>query len=212
MSSIPATDGSAYSNPYSSASRRKAEEEEERKASGAEDGASGAKEPAPTGEEVQALADYKKDFLNRVKALMIKPHLANVGLELDITDAGFQRMMQDSGYEKSVLDRLADKTSHTYTPRSGTIKLSADGETEPSATFAESKTVSEILFKTSNRTLLRTLGIDSMMAMADEVLSSRGAEQSRFDMAGRLSALQMRSTGTYLESYLNSLNSVDTTG
>ncbi len=211
MSSIPGTNSGAYGNPYSSASSRAAEEEEEKKA--AESGsADTAEDAARSEEETKALNDYKRDFISKVKALMAKPHLANVGLELNITEAGYEKMMKDSAYEKSVLDTLQSRTAHSYTPVSGTVALSVNGADEPSAALAESKTVSEILFSTSNRTLLRTLGIDGMMAMADETLSSLESMRGRFDMAGRLGSMQMRPTASYLDKYIENLNSIDATG
>ena len=212
MSSIPSTSSNAYTNPYSSAASRAGEEEEEDKKANSAADSDGAEETARTEEETKSLNEYKKDFIARVKTLMLKPHLANVGLELDIADSGYEKMMNDSSYEQSVLDKLKSKTAHSYNPVSGTIKLSADGSSEPNAVMAESKTVSEILFSTSNRTLLRTLSIDSMMAMADETLADLKNNQGRFDMAGRLSAMQMRSTSSYLDTYLESLNSIDATG
>ncbi len=208
MSSIPGTNSGAYGNPYSSASSRSAEEEEEKTAAAADK----AEETARTEEETKALTDYKRDFVSRVKALMSKAHLANVGLELNISDAGYERMMKDSAYEQSVLDKLQSRTAHSYTPVSGTVALSANGTDEPAAVLAESRTVSEILFSTSNRTLLRTLGIDGMISMAEETLSSLETTRSRFDMAGRLSSMQMRPTASYLDKYIESLNSIDTTG
>ncbi len=216
MSSIPATDSRAQNNPYSSAASRTAREEEEEgktAGTGGSDASSETGAPELTEEERKALVDYKREFLAKVKVMMAKPHLSNVGIELDISDAGFQKMMKDSGYEKSVLDTLTAKTAHSYTRMSGTIKLSANGESDPSAVLAESKSVSEILFSTSNRPLLRTLGIDSMIAVADDAIAGfKGGERSRFDLAARLGSAQMRSTNSYLESYLKNLNSVDTTG
>jgi hypothetical protein len=166
-----------------------------------------------TEEETKTLASYKRDFVAKVKTLMLKPHLANVGLELNITDAGFQKMMSDSDYEKSVLDKLKGKTAYSYTAMSGTVKLSANGETLPSAVLAESKSVKEIIFSAgSSRSLLRSLDIDSMMALADETIASLKGGTSKFNLASSLGTAQMRSTSSYLDTYLKNLGSVDTTG
>ena len=213
MSVISGTSSGAYDNPYSSAASRRADEEEESAGAGGADDAGKTGEVVLTEEEAKSLGEYKRGFIGRVKALMLKSHLADVGLELDISDAGFQKMMNNSGYEKSVLDKLRRATEHTYTKMSGTVKLSVDGENEPSAVMAESMSVSEILFSaSSSRSLLRALNLDGMTAMAEDVIASLKGSAGRFDLAAQLGTAQMRSTGSYLDSYLSALGSVDKTG
>lgn len=217
MSSITGINSSAYDNPYSSAASRskEAEEDEDTQAAATDetDGAAQTEEPALTEEQRKSLSDYKREFLQKVKALMLQPHLADVGLELNISDAGFEKMMNSSGYEKSVLDKLKESTTHSYSKLSGTVKLSANGESEPKAVMAESMSVSEILFSDStSRSLLRTLNMDGMTAMAEGVIASLKGGGGKFDTAAQLGAAQMRSASSYLDSYLSSLGSVDKTG
>lgn len=213
MSSITALN-SPVTNPYSSAAPRAAgEEEEDKKTTGAED-ADKTEEPALSEEEQKTLGGYKREFLAKVKSMMASPHLSQVGLELDITDAGFSRMMRDPGYEKALLDQLREKTAHNYNRQAGTVKLSADGTKDPEALMASAKSVSEILFSTSSsRAMLRTLDIDSMTMMAEETIAAvGGGGTGRFSMAGTLGAMQMRSANSYIDQYIKSLGAVDTTG
>lgn len=213
MSSIPSTNPNARTNPYSGAAPRTAEDEEEdKKTDGAED-ADKTEEPSLSEEQQKSLGEYKREFLAKVKSMMASPHLAQVGIEIEITDAGFARMMQDPNYEKSLLDQLKEKTAHNYNKQAGTIKLAADGTKDPEAIMATAKSVSDILFSTSSRAMLRTLDIDSMKVMAEETIASLGeGGVGRFSLAGKLGSLQMRSTNSYIEQYIKNLSSVDKTG
>lgn len=230
MSAITGAGNYYRPNPYSSrdsraAAEAAAEEEEDKTADEAEDAdetggtdetdgtndTDKTPEPEPTEEEKRTLTDYKKEFLAKVKQLMQQPHLAGVGLELGITDAGFKKMMQDSKYEQSVLDKLKSATAHSYNRLSGTLTLSANGNA-PRAEIEAEQTFSEKLFSKSSRALLRTLDIDAMSALADDTLAALEESDGRFKLAAQYSTARMRTTASYIDSYLNQLGSVDTTG
>ncbi len=213
MSAIPSTSANAYTNPYSSASSR-SEEEEETSASADSGSAGKTAASSVSPEESQALNAYKQEILTRIKSLMQAPHLANVSLELGISDAGFKKMMGDSSYEKSVLDALEAKAAHSYTALDGTLSLSANGTDAPSARLEKRQTIAQRIFSGSSRALLRTLDIDALIAVADDsILAAKKDGGARFESAALLGANRMRTTAGAIDAYLKSLNSaVDSTG
>lgn len=213
MSSVSGTSGSAYTNPYSSASAKAAEEEEEGKTEASDsEGADKTEETPATAEETKTLNAYKQEFLGKLKSILQSPHLANVNLDLNISDAGYKKMMSDPNYEAAVLDKFKGRTAHSYSMLSGTVTLSANGKDDPSAQLTESQTMSQRLFRNSPRSLLRSASIDSLASLADDTIAALEKSRGRFDTAALLGTNQMRTVNSYLESYLKNLGSVDTTG
>ncbi len=224
MSAITGAGSGSGTNPYSSrdaraAAEAAAEEEAARQAAEAEDAeetdgagdTDGASAPEPTEAEKKTLNDYKREFLAKVKAVMQQPHLAGVSFELGITDSGFKKMMEDSKYEESVLNKLKSATAHSYTRLSGTLTLSANGNA-PRANIAPEQSYAERLFSKSSKNLLRTLDIDAMSAIADDTLAALKESDGRFALAAQYSTNRMRTASSYIDSYINQLGSVDTTG
>ena len=213
MSSVTGTNGSSYTNPYSSASSKAAEEEEEEKTKETADSETTDKteDSKATQEEKETLNAYKQKFLAKVKALMSSPHLANVNLDLGITDAGYKKMMEDSKYETSVLDKIKSKTAHSYSALSGTVTVTANGKEDPAAQFTENKTIAQRLFSTSSRSLLRTTSLDTLTALAQGTIDALETSKGRFDTAALLGANQMRTNNSYIDAYLKNLG-IDTTG
>ena len=213
MSSVNGTSGNSYANPYSSASSKAAEEEEEEKAKEAADSENTEKteESAATAEETETLNTYKQKFLAKVKALMSSPHLANVNLDLGITDAGYKKMMEDATYEAAVLDKLKSKTAHSYSALSGTVTVTADGKEDPAALFTENQTIAQRLFSKSSRSLLRTTNLDALTALAQGTITALETSKGRFDTAALLGSNQMRTNNSYIDAYLKNLG-IDTTG
>ncbi len=206
MSTIPSTNPRAYENPYSSA-RSRAGEEEQASGSGDAETAGTGESSSASPEETQALNAYKQEILTKIKNLMKAPHLANVNLELNISDAGFRKMMQDPAYEKSLLDGLRAKTAHAYTAMDGTLSLSANGTDEPSARLDRRQTVAQSIFSGSSRSLVRSMGIDSLIAFAEEsILAREEGYASRFEAAGLLGANRMRTPNSLIDAYLKNLN------
>lgn len=221
MSAISGTSGS--SSTYVPSSRSADEDEEEEKTSASEesektessgDAESSNKTEQPASQtDAEKLAAFKKQFIASLQAALSKPYLANMSLELNITEAGFKKMMSDEKYLQKVTEQFESKTAHSYVAMSGTISITADGTSENTRVeVAHDMGMARRLFGNSPRSVVRGASIDSLTALAQETISHREKYAGKFDVASMLGANQMRTTNSYLNAYLEKAGLLDTTG
>ncbi|MCD8349840.1 MAG: hypothetical protein LUC93_04430 [Planctomycetaceae bacterium] len=146
-------------------------------------------EQKKTAEEVAA---YKKTFLNTIESMVGAPMLSKLEVRVKITDAGYEKMMNDSEYEKSVVEAFRKETLANYDSSAKTITLTADGKTPTakvtagsSGTSGMSASASETYANLSPSQLRRGAGLDALNLRVMSVLEARyGAESevaSQFD-------------------------------
>ena len=77
------------------------------------------------------LESYKKEFLEKIRKMTVdKQELTNTKINIDIDNAGFEKMRTDAAYEKKVLSLFQAKVDKKYPlpPVSLDLKVNADGE------------------------------------------------------------------------------------
>ncbi|MDR1744864.1 MAG: hypothetical protein LBS30_03830 [Planctomycetota bacterium] len=141
--------------------------------------------PEATEEEkktAEDLAAYKKTFLAKIESMVASPILSNTQVKVKITDDGYARMMNDSEYEKKVIDLFRKETLANYGSGSTTISLTADGESESATASADasgSLSASETFSNLSPLQLRRGAGLEALNLKVMSVIQSRlGSDSS----------------------------------
>ena len=135
--------------------------------------------PEPTAEEkktAEDLAAYKKTFLTKIESMVASPILSNTQVNVKITDDGYARMMNDSEYEKKVIDLFRRETLANYGNGSNTITLTADGESESaeaSAGASGSLSASETFANLSPLQMRRGAGLEALNLKVMSIIQSR---------------------------------------
>lgn len=221
MSAISGTSGSSSSYVPSSSSANDDEEddkttaaEESEKTDSSGDAESSSKTESTTSQtDAEKLAAYKKQFIASLQSALNKPYLANMSLQLNITDAGFKKMMSDESYAQKVKDLFESKTGHSYVSMSGTIAITADGTSDNTKVeVTQDLGMTRRLFGNSPRSVIRSTSIDSLTALAQATITSRETSASKFSLASSAGATQMRTANSYLNAYLEKAGLLDTTG
>jgi hypothetical protein len=161
-------------------------------------------------QEAAALAAYKTQFQAKLTAIASQGHLTRTAVKLDITDAGYKRMMEDPAYEKQILDMFRRDlgTTITFPPSSAT--LTVDGKTEKtSVSYANNlgtTSATRNLLGTMRKTAMRS-GLDLLQSQVAAVLEARLGSS---DLSGINSYLTNNSG--YTNPYSQGSSSLDTKG
>ncbi|MCD8140117.1 MAG: hypothetical protein LUE17_10145 [Planctomycetaceae bacterium] len=161
----------------------KAVKEAEARKKAAESGEGTAKTEELTEEQkktAEEVAAYKKSFLNTIESMVGAPMLSKLEVRVKITDAGYEKMLNDPEYEKAVIDAFRKETLANYDSSAKTITLTADGST-PSAkvtagtsgTNGLSASASETYANLSPSQLRRGAGLDALNLRVMSVLQVR---------------------------------------
>lgn len=146
------------------------------------------KEKAPSAaesEKVSAeLAQYKKDFVEKIRKLTEKPALANTRINLDIDNATFEKMRTDPTYEKKLLDLFQAKADKQYPLPPISITLTANDKGEDAVIdYGQSDDLfaNRSMLRQMQRSLLRG-GVESMREGVLSSLQQRFGAQSNVDL------------------------------
>lgn len=138
--------------------------------------------PEPTEEEKKTAADlaaYKKTFLSKIESMVASPVLSKLEVQVKITDAGYQKMMNDADYEKKIVDMFRQETLANYDTNSKTITLTVDGKTESAKASAGSSGSAADTFSNLSPLQLRTgAGMEALNLKVMSVIQSRFGSDS----------------------------------
>lgn len=138
------------------------------------------------------LEAYKQKFLEKIRALVDKPELANTKISIDINSAAFEKMRTDSAYEKKILDLFQAKTDKKYPLPPVSIDLTANAEGESAEIdYGQSGELfgNRRILAGMQRSLLRG-GVESMREGVLSSLQTRFGKDSKLDMGSLAGALQ----------------------